>query len=114
MENERFWEDIETGCIYDTENNDFFDPVETLNKQADEIVELKYQLAEKDKEIEKYISALEYNENNIPNQRRAIYHQVCEEIRNEAYFDHYTDCDGKTQIVYCIEPEKLKEIEQGE
>ena len=56
------------------------------NKIADleqENKELKQQLAEKDKEIKKHISALEYNENNLPNQKKAIRHQVCEEIKEK-------------------------------
>lgn len=45
--------------------------------------DLEQQLAEKDKEIKKHIDALEYWENNIPNQRQAIRKQVCDEIRQE-------------------------------
>ena len=70
---------------------------------------VKQKLAEKDKEIADWKDGTMLLK--IEKETR---HQVCEEIRENAYFDHYTDCDGKKQIVYCIEPEKLKEIEQGE
>ena len=104
-----------------------------LKKECEEheqfVKETIEKLAEKDKIIKKLTDSLlledayeAQKKNGFPAKKidivesviRHIRHQVCEEIRNEAYFDHYTDCDGKIQIVYCIEPEKLKEIEQGE
>lgn len=51
--------------------------------ENEQIKELNEQLAEKDKEIEKLSSALDYWENNLPNQRQAIKKQVCEEIREK-------------------------------
>lgn len=88
-----------------------------------DIQSLKQQLAEKDKEIEKFISALEYNENNIPNQRKAIRHQVCEEIRkwaeeNKVYCDENNhdaclEVSATNSTLFALK-EFLSEIEKGE
>ena len=87
------------------------------NKNS-QIDKLKHQLAEKDKEIAELKSNLKFACEQMQILRQLMKetvkdtrHKVCEEIRENAYFDHYTDVDGKIQAVYCIEPEKLKEIE---
>jgi len=90
--------------------------IDKLKKKA--TTKYKQQLAEKDKEIEKL---KEENRELINGAKQMLYegkeimqsirHQVCEEIREEAYFDHYKDVDGSIQVVYCIESEKLKAIE---
>lgn len=123
---ERFWKDIETGDIYDDENNDF-EPVKTLNKQSDEIQELKQQLAEKDKEIAElnsfhdlYLDPKEYSMQSIFKQIR---HQVCDEIRkwaeeNKVYCDenNYDACltvSATNSTLFALK-EFLSEIEKGE
>ena len=80
-----------------------------FNKLSADNCRLREQLAEKDEEIEKFISALEYNENNIPNQRRAIRHQVCDEIRD---YIHSRECKVEgMEFVWLLS--KLDEIEKG-
>lgn len=79
----------------------------------EELKELKQQLAEKDKEIKKHIDALEYLENNIPNQRQAIRKQVCDEIRKK--FDKL--CEVQDNLDYICTygfDEILDQIEKGE
>ena len=96
-----------------------------LGEQTMKNQDLEMQLAEKDKEIEfltKQNKALVEEEDLLGKKLKElgvdciedlykIRHQICEQIRENAYFDHYTDADGNIQAVYCIEPEKLKEIE---
>ena len=41
MEEERYWLDIESGIIFDTENEKDFDPVTKLNEQDQQIAELQ-------------------------------------------------------------------------
>ena len=41
MKEERYWLDIESGIIFDTENEKDFDPVTKLNEQDQQIAELQ-------------------------------------------------------------------------
>ena len=82
-----------------------------IDKNADLVVKLLLEkLAEKDNEIERLKSALEYNENNIPNQRQQIRHQVCEEIKNALYMNFEYDNEYDLTLAESI----IDQVEKGE
>lgn len=119
---------------YDTEKENNWtnrlnldDCIEIMNNQYNEIVELKQQLAEKDKRIAELEDKLKRTEKAMHEEvkehleyynadQKQLRKQVCDKIRHSFYVgkDSYCDKEGKEIITYHINNFILDQIEKGE